>query len=71
VVNLFYKSRDIEKVVNTEILFNKLYDIYGHVLDSPKYSGDLMDLFYDDKVAHQFAYFYHKTKKEKQTEGIE
>jgi hypothetical protein len=69
-VIFFNKSSDIEKVVNTEIIFNKLYDIYGHVLDSPKYGGDLMDLSYDEKVAHQFAYFYHKAKKEKQTEGI-
>jgi DNA polymerase III delta prime subunit len=61
---------DIEKVVNTKIIFNKLYDIYGHVLDLPKYAGDLMDLSYEEKIAHQFAYIYHKTKKEKQTEGI-
>lgn len=60
----------IMKVVNTDVIYDALYKIYGSTLDAPDYYKT-SSYPLDDKVAHQFAYIHHKAKAEEQAKITE
>lgn len=56
----------IAEIVDTDLVYNALYKIYGSALDSPKYHSN-SDQFLDERVTHQFAHIYHQVKTEEQS----
>lgn len=55
----------IARVVDTDTIYDGLYQLYGSDLDSPEYY-DNDDRPLEERYAHQFAHIYHHVKTEEQ-----
>jgi len=60
----------ITRVVDADIVYDALHEVYGSDLDSPEYH-DSNDRSLDERYAHQFSHIYHLVKAEEQETSSE